>query len=299
MRFRIDVRKAELFDQQRIELRLERPNGHVAAVGAGVDVIEGRVVEHARARIHEPGGARRERDAAETRHHVDDGTVDDATFAAPPGGENRAHQSERQPKRAAAVADDRRRRDRRRVWAGGKRQRAAQRHIVEIVARGLRQRTVLPPAGHAAVDEPRIAPRAFGGAEAEALHDPRPIALDQRVSRLDEAQRLLDRFRALEVEGDHPLAAPKGLVGERASRIAEGRLVGANDCNHLGAEVGEHAAGERTWADAFELDDAQARKRTNHCRGPKRRIHVRLITSTARPRTETRRSLKLAPETAS
>ena len=166
------------------------------------------------------------------------------------------------------------------------------------MARGLRQRTVLPPAGHAAVDEPRIAPRAFGGAEAKALHDPRPIALDQRVSRLDQAQRLLDRFRALEIEGDHPFSPPKGLVGERALRTADGRLVGADDRDNLGAEVGEHAAGERPWADALELDDVQARKRTNHCRAPKRRIHVRLITSTARPRTETRGSLKHAPETA-
>ncbi len=63
---------------------------------------------------------------------------------------------------------------------------------------------------------------------------------------------------------DDPLAAPKGLLGERARRIAKRRLIRANHRGHLGAEVGEHPPRERTWTDALELDDAQAQKRTNH-----------------------------------
>ena len=159
--------------------------------------------------------------------------------------------------------------DRRRVRAGGERQRAAQREIVEVVSRDLRERAVLPPAGHAAVDEPRIALRAVGGAEAKALHDAGPIALDQRVGRLDQRQRLLDRFRALEIERRRsvfPAAADSSESGRSGS--PSGRLVRANDRDDLRAEVGEHAAGERTGPDALELDDASGRQADESFRAP-------------------------------
>ena len=133
-----------------------------------------------------------------------------ATLTATSGGENSAHDPECKAEPAAPVADNRRRRDRRRAWAGGKRERAAQGQIVEIVTSRLGERPVLPPAGHAAVDKPRIAPGAVGRTEAQALHHPGPVALDQCVGGLDEAERLFDRFRALEIEGDNPFPRRSG-----------------------------------------------------------------------------------------
>ena len=80
-----------------------------------------------------------------------------AALAGPRGGENGAHDPERKAERAAPVAENRRRRDRRRASAGGKREHAAQRQMVRWCPRPLAKAApVLPPAGHAAVDKPRI-----------------------------------------------------------------------------------------------------------------------------------------------
>ncbi len=140
----------------------------------------------------------------------------------------------------------------------------------------MRKRTVLPPAGHAAIDEPRIAPGAVGGAKAQALHHARPIALDQRVGRLDQRQRLGESLRALEIEGRDPLAAPERSFQERPIGIAESRLVRADDRDNLGAEIGEHAAGERTRTNALELDHLQTCKRTQHAKLPGTPLPLRL-----------------------
>ena len=51
--------------------------------------------------------------------------------------------------------------DRRLPVAGGERQEAAERQIIEVVGRDLSERTVLPPAGHAPINEARIALGAF------------------------------------------------------------------------------------------------------------------------------------------
>ena len=92
------------------------------------------------------------------------------------------------------------------------RERAGERDIVEVVTGRLRQRAILPPAGHPAIDELRIALGAIGRAEAEPFHHAGPVALDQRVGRLDQRQRRLDPLRALEIERHDSLAAPKRIV---------------------------------------------------------------------------------------
>ncbi len=126
------------------------------------------------------------------------------------------------------------------------------------------QRAVLSPAGHASVDESRVALGAFRRTEAKALHHARTIALDQRVGCLDQRQRVFDRFGALEIEGDNALSPPQRTFGERPVGIAELGLVRADDCNDLRAEIGQHTSGERTRTDPLELDNFQSCKRTHH-----------------------------------
>src|SRR5262249_12153722 len=116
----------------------------------------------------------------------------------------------------------------------------------------------------AAIDQSGIALGAVCGTKAKALHDARPIALDQRVGRLDQRQRLLNRLRALEIQSHDAFSAPQRDVEERFIRIAKLGLIRANDRDDLGAEIGQHADGERTWADSLELDHLKARKRTYH-----------------------------------
>ena len=79
-------------------------------------------------------------------------------------------------------------------------ERAGERDVVDVVARGLCQRTVLAPTGHAAEDEARVAGQALVGPETEALHDAGPEPLDQRVGLLDEAEHGGDAVGVLEVD---------------------------------------------------------------------------------------------------
>ena len=141
------------------------------------------------------------------------------------------------------------------------------------MGRDLSKRTVLPPASHAPIDQPRIPFGAFRRAEAKTLHHARPIALDQGVGRLDQRQRFCDRFRKLQIKGNNSLSPAQGTVGERPLRIAELGFVRADDGDHLGAEIRQHAAGQRTWTDPLELDHLQACKRTHHALPPGRLLH--------------------------
>src|SRR5271166_3022963 len=50
LRLRIDAGKSELVEEQRVELRLERADRHVAAIGAEIGVVERRVMKNARPR---------------------------------------------------------------------------------------------------------------------------------------------------------------------------------------------------------------------------------------------------------
>ena len=75
-------------------------------------------------------------------------------------------------------------------------------------------------------------------------------------------------FGTLQIERDGSLAPPQRTFSERAVGVAERRLVRADDCDNLRAEVGEHAAGERPRADALELDDLKSGKRTHHATLP-------------------------------
>src|SRR5580693_3541961 len=271
LRLRVDVRKAELIEQHRVELRLERANGNKLSVGAGVDVVERRVVERARARrVEHSDGAGGKRDAAEARSDIDDRTIDHATLAAAPGGKDGSDYAEGEAEGAASVAKNCRRDARRLTVAGGERQDSAERKIVEVVARDLREWTVLPPASHAAIDQSRIALGAFRGSEPKTLHNAWPIALDQHVGRLYQRQRFLGLFGTLQIKGDNPFSPPQGTFGQRAVRIAKLGFVRAYDRDNLGAEIGEHAAGERTWADPLELDHLQTCKRMHRERPPGR-----------------------------
>ena len=53
------------------------------------------------------------------------------------------------------------------------------------------ERAALAPAGHAAVDEARVAGEADVGSDAEAFGDAGPVPLDQDVGALDELQHEL------------------------------------------------------------------------------------------------------------
>ena len=71
----------------------------------------------------------------------------------------------------------------------------------------MRDRAVLTPAGHPAIDQLRIAREAEIGSEPQPLHDPRPKAFEERVGPVDQAQRGIDASRVLQIDRDVAAAA--------------------------------------------------------------------------------------------
>ena len=114
-------------------------------------------------------------------------------------------------------------------------------------------RAVLPPSGHAAVDEARIALVADVGAEPQPFHDSRTEALLQHVGLLDHGEERVDAGRILEVYGDRLAASVQEVELGAASRHAL-----TIDADHVGSHVGEHHGAERSRSDAGDLDDLYA-----------------------------------------
>jgi hypothetical protein len=97
--------------------------------------------------------------------------------------QQRAHHAERQHQPAAAeIADKVNRRGWRTAGAPASPEHARDRDIVDVMARQMRKRPVLPPAGHPAIDELRIVREQHLRAEAQPLHHARTVALDQAVA---------------------------------------------------------------------------------------------------------------------
>ena len=179
------------------------------------------------------------------------------------GFENRAHDAEGHEHPAATEVADQV--DRRRRLATGTtevRQRAGDCDVVDVVACGLCHRTLLTPSRHAAVDQSRVAGKTHVGSQAESLGHARPIALDERVSLLDERQDEFDAVGVLEVDADGAPAAVQRLeVGLVERRRID--LLTAVDPNDVGAHVGEQHPRERSRADSRELDDLDALQRSH------------------------------------
>jgi hypothetical protein len=140
--------------------------------------------------------------------------------------------------------------------------------VVEIVSGGLRQRSALSPACHAAVDQFRIARQAGIRPEAEAFHDSGPHALDQCVGTVDQAQHGIDRPRIFQVQRQRTLAAIEDGVLAHVERIA-GFAAGPLDHDDVGPHVGQQHAAEGPRPDAGDFDDADSVENSHlHCSFP-------------------------------
>ena len=145
-------------------------------------------VEHVAAALVNP---RPGRVAPVDRRHqrgraIDHRRVDDLAASRPAGLEHRRHHPEREIERAAAeIADQVKRRNRRAAGRADRVQRAAQRDVVGVVARGAGERAVLAPPGHAAIDQLRVAFETSLRPDAEPLGDTGAKSFDQGVRALD------------------------------------------------------------------------------------------------------------------
>ena len=129
-----------------------------------------------------------------------------------------------------------------------------------------RERTVLAPAGHACVHQPRIAFATRVGADAEPFRDAGPESFEQHVGLLAQLQHDLGAAFVLQVDTDAAAAPVDHRIGRHESRnVRTGCHVGgAVESQHLRAHVGKQHPRELHGPDIGQLDDANA------CEGPGR-----------------------------
>ncbi|MCY1519488.1 hypothetical protein D9M68_542410 [compost metagenome] len=140
-------------------------------------------------------------------------------------------------------------------------QQARDRDVVEVVTRRGSQRTALPPAGHAPVDQLRIARQADIRTEPQALHDARAEALDQHIGTVDQLQQDLVGPGFARVDDDAPPPAPQqtAVRAEKPGRMAV-------DTGHLRAHVRQYHRGKRRRADRVHFHYFQTCQGSGHRR---------------------------------
>jgi hypothetical protein len=256
------VGEAEPVQERRIELRLERPDRHVPAVGAGVDVVErGAAVQEVRPALVGPHALAAQRpehlgEQADAVHHRG---VHHLPAAGPLPLHQRGEDADQHQHRSAPEVGDQVSRDHGRP-AGPPEgvQRPGERQVVEVVPGVPGPRPVLAPAGHPRVDQARRTGQAVLGPEAHPLGHPRAEHLDQDVGPLDQVQHQRQPLGRLHVGRDGAPVAQQRV----AARVPDGETAGrAFHPDHVGAEVGQHHGGVRAGADPAELDHAQPGQR--------------------------------------
>ncbi len=208
-------------------------------------------------------------------HIICDSTLEPSTIAASttwplperlPLPQRREHADEQEHRPAAEVADEVQRRHRPLAGPADRVQHAVERDVVDVVAGLLAARAVWPHPVIRRVDQPLVDLGAVLGAEAEALGDAGPEALDQHVGLGDQPQHQLAALVALEVRGHRPPVAQQVVAAGLGRR--SGPLAGPFDADDVGAEVAEDHRGVRTGADAGQLDDAQSLQWSSHAQPP-------------------------------
>ena len=131
-------------------------------------------------------------------------------------------------------------------------------YVVDVVPGGTGERPVLPPAGHPAVDQSRVAREALVRPETEPLGDAGTVPLYQDIGSLDHPQYRGDRPRPLEVE--HHRAPPAVENPVRGGHPIATRAVHAH---HVGAEIGEYHPAVRHRPDPGQLDHPQPVQRSH------------------------------------
>ncbi len=143
---------------------------------------------------------------------------------------------------------------------------AAGRLHERVVTRLGRERPDVPVGADRAVDEALVASAQRVGAEAHALREPGPKALEEHVRAVDEAQDGVPAALVAQRDGERALARVHGQE-HRALAVPEGRAprtcvvpgVRPLDLDHVGAERGEDLRAVRAGDRRRHVDDAHAR----------------------------------------
>ena len=162
---------------------------------------------------------------------------------------------------AAGIVGDGRAADLRLVGIEQQARHAAQRQRDVVVGRPRAVGAGCAEAGDRAVDQPRVRGVQHVPSDAEPLHHAGAVVLQHDVGARDELEQDLAPRVGAQVELHALLAAVEGdevravgVATEVAERVAAGRF----DLEHVGAEIGEHHAGERRGDDRAQFEHAHA-----------------------------------------
>ncbi len=259
-------------EKQREELRLDRPDRHVLAVGGLVGpVVRRAAIEHERlalvlerpVALHPPHHLSED---ADTVHHRG---VDHLALAGSLPLVQRGDDAEQHEHRATAeVGHQVQRRDGRPVAVADGMQRPGLRQVVDVVARGLRERAVLTPPGDAREDQPRVDRRALVRPDAEPLARAGAEAVEQHVGLRDEVQQQLRVVLDVEVDGALPAVHQVDVLGRHLKGslppVAPLAQVGPPHPHDVGAQVGQDHPRMRTGSDSAEFDHPHPGKGPRH-----------------------------------
>jgi hypothetical protein len=159
-------------------------------------------------------------------------------------------------------------------------ERSGQRHVVDVVAGGLRVPPVLAPAGNPGVDQAGVAPQARVGPEAEPFGGAGPEPLDEHVGPVDEPERGREACGMLEVDRDGTSAARHQVDAAVAADHAlhagfvfgGGDVIQPGDPHHVGPEVGQDHGAERARSAPLQLDAPQPGQRSGQGGAPAGRL---------------------------
>ena len=178
-------------DEFDIELRLDRPDRHELAVAALVGVVErGAAVEEVDPALvlPHPGAVHRIEHRHERGRAVDHGRVDDLSATGHRARVQGREDPEQEIHGAAAEVCEDVDRSHRTLLGAHEVEGAGDRGVVDVVSGHRGPRTGLPPSGHPAVDQTRVAGKARVGAQPQPLGHAGTHPLDEDVGLLDQPQ---------------------------------------------------------------------------------------------------------------
>ena len=244
------------------------------AVGAGVGVVERRAAVEEVARppvLPQPDAEHPVDHRDQGARAVDHRRVDHLAPAAGRPLEQRREDPDDQEHRAPAEVRPHVQRRHGLVRGTDRVQGAGQAEVVDVVPGPRRERAVLAPAGHAGVDQARVAGQHLVRPGPEPLQDAGPQALHEDVGAVQQAEQDLAAGRRLQVDGDaRPAAVDRVVLRADQQRSAAGPV----DPDHVRAQLGQQHAGVRGRAEPGEFHDADPGQRAGrrlHGGDPRRR----------------------------
>ena len=234
-------------EQVRVEMRFDRANRDILAVGRLIAAIKGRAaVDDVVRPLIRPCAllAERLKGRHQMGHPIDHRDVESLALSRLSRVEHGRKNPHRQVERASAkVGDEIERRRRGAVGLSERVKRAGQREIVDVVSGLLSERTLLSPSGHAGEDEPWVGGETDLGPEAQPLHDAGPKAFDKRIGLGDRGEDRTDGAALLQVERHRSFVSIVEVEPRRRFGV-DSRLGNTVDAQNVCAEIAEQAPSE-------------------------------------------------------